>query len=85
MSVVSNLILSFTYNMVCFYSIIMRLLCTEHCMVTFGFKFNLYITKNCPCNIQRFFQEAKIDNSIGKNLFLFFCIFSLKTYIVGTR
>ena len=41
-------------------------------------KFSHYET--CPCNI---FSEEKCENFIGKNFI--FIIFSLKTYIVGTR
>ena len=35
------------------------------------------ITKTCPCNIQRFFSEAKIESFIEKNLKIF--LFLLKT------
>ena len=41
------------------------------------------ITKKCPCNIQRIFSEAKIENFHGK--MLIFLIFALKILIVGTR
>ena len=40
------------------------------------------ITKNCPCNVQRIFSEAKIENFLGK--MLIFLIFELKTITVGT-
>ena len=39
--------------------------------------------KTCPCNIQRIFSEAKIENFIGKIRFILICL--LKTLIVGTR
>ena len=29
----------------------------------------MYITKTCPCNIQRFFFKAKIENFIGMEKF----------------
>ena len=44
---------------------------------------NIY-TKICPCNIHRFFQEAKNENFIGKKIDNF-DTFLLKTFIVGTR
>ena len=40
------------------------------------------IKKTCLCNIQRFSSAVKIENAIGKMIFL---IFLLKTLIVGTR
>ena len=36
-----------------------------------------YITKTCPCNIQRFFSVVKIENFVGN--FLIFFLFLLKT------
>ena len=39
-----------------------------------------YITKTCPCNIQRFVLDEKIEILLEK---ICFFIFSLKTYIVG--
>ena len=41
------------------------------------------ITKTCPCNKQRFFFDAKIENFIGNILICLTCL--LKTHIVGTR
>ena len=35
-----------------------------------------YITKTCPCNIQRFFQVVKTDNFQKKKIDFFFLIFA---------
>ena len=32
---------------------------------------NVFITKTCPCNIQRFFSAVKIENFIRKMLIFF--------------
>ena len=37
---------------------------------------NIHITKSCPCNIQRFFSEEKIENLIGKFLIVLYNIFA---------
>ena len=42
-----------------------------------------FITKTCPCNMQRFMSEAKIENFTG-TIWIFFKIL-LKTLIVGTH
>ena len=36
---------------------------------------NEYITKACPCNVQRFFSAVEIENSIRKILIFFFFFF----------
>ena len=45
----------------------------------------LYITKTCPCSIQKFLSAVKFENSIRKRNDFFFLIFLLKTFILGSR
>ena len=45
---------------------------------------NRYITKTCPCNINRFFSVAKIENFIDFFFFFFFFFLVFFLFLLKT-